>query len=331
MIDRAPENGTTALALIAQSHLPAIVNAAGDRARLRFVEFFTANVSNNNTRRAYAKAAAQFFAWCSAYGVSSIAEVQTLHVATYIQELAQTASIPTVNARLSALRHLFDWFVVGQVIGVNPAASVRPRRYAVRKGKTAVLERDEVRRLLASIDTTTYIGLRDRALIGLMAYTFARIGAALAMKVDDVFIKGHRHWVRLLEKCGKPHELPCHHNLEVYMIEYIQGTGVRGVPKSPLFRACRHNGELSPLPLRQAKAHAMVRRRARAAGIETPIGNHSFRATGITAYLSEGGTLEIAAAWPIMRQRARRSSMIAAKTTTRSRKLNASVTSPCCR
>jgi integrase len=103
--------------------------------------------------------------------------------------------------------------------------------------------------------------------------------------------------VRLREKGGKRHEMPCHHTLEDYLHAYLDGTGIAGDPKGPLFRTIgRGTGRLSRTPLPQANAHAMVRRRATAAGIATRIGNHSFRATGITAYLKNGGTLENAAA-----------------------------------
>jgi integrase/recombinase XerC len=144
--------------------------------------------------------------------------------------------------------------------------------------------------------------LRDRALIGLMVYSFARVGAALAMKVEDVFVQNRRLWVRLHEKGGKHHEMPCHHNLEIYLHEYLERTGIAGDAKGALFRTIelkgrgRSPGVLSQSPLPQPNAHAMIRRRAAAAGIATLVGNHTFRATGITAYLKNGGVLENAAA-----------------------------------
>nr|WP_255461841.1 tyrosine-type recombinase/integrase [Methylosinus sp. RM1] len=139
--------------------------------------------------------------------------------------------------------------------------------------------------------------MRDRALIALMVYSFARVGAALAMKVEDAYMQNRRLWVRLHEKGGKRHEMPCHHNLESYLHAYIDGCGLGDDPKGFLFRTIgRGTGELTATPLPQANAYAMIRRRALAAGIATKIGNHSFRATGITAYLKNGGTLEKAAA-----------------------------------
>lgn len=277
--------------------LPALIHEAGDHAQLRFMEFFTSNIRNSNTRRAYGRAVADFLQWCQEVGVGSITQVQPLHVAAWIELLSQQVSAPTVKQRLAALKHLFDWLVTGQVIPTNPAASVRGPRHTARQGKTPVLDAMEARQLLDSIDISTPAGLRDRALIGLMVFSFARIGAALAMKVEDLYIQNRRLWVRLKEKGGKRHEMPCHHALEEYLHTYLDQTGIGSDPKGPLFRTIkRGTDQLSNTPLHQSNAHAMVRRRAKAAGIETQIGNHTFRATGITAYLKNGGTIEIAAA-----------------------------------
>ncbi len=284
------------LAPLSSLPIPSLIVVAGDRARTRFLEFFAANIRNRNTRRAFAQAIREFLAWCESAGVASIADVKPLHVAAYIEQLGRERSAPTVKQRLAAIRHLFDWLVTGQVMPVNPASSVRGPSHSVKRGKTPVLDPAEARALLDSIDVTTPVGLRDRALIGLMVYSFARIGAALAMKVEDVFVRNRRLWVRLHEKGGKRHEMPCHHNLEAYLQAYIDGCALAGDPKGALFRTIgRGTDELTATPLPQANAYAMIRRRAAAAGIETKIGNHTFRATGITAYLKNGGTLEKAA------------------------------------
>jgi site-specific recombinase XerD len=278
------------------SALPVLIARAGDRASRRFLEFFAANIRNVHTRRAYGRAVADFLAWCGDNQVRSIEAVQPLHVAAWIEMQQKELSAPTVKQRLAALRHLFDWLVTGQIVPVNPAASVRGPSHAVKVGKTPVLEPEEARALIDSIDVATHAGLRDRALIALMVYSFARISAALGMKVEDVFTQNRRQWVRLREKGGKPHAMPCHHNLETYLAAYIDGAGLAGDPKGALFRTIgRGTGLLTRTPLPQRNAHAMIRRRAAAAGIATKLGNHSFRATGITAYLKNGGTLEKAA------------------------------------
>ena len=285
------------LAPITARASPTLIAAAGKRAKLRFFEFFSANIRNLHTRRAYAQATREFLVWCERMGVPSVAAVQPVHVATYIEQLNRERAASTVKQRLAALRHLFDWLVVGQVIATNPAGSVRGPQHIVKKGKTPVLSPKEARRLLDCIDLSTQPGLRDRALIGLMIYSFARIGAALAMKVEDLYVQNRRLWVRLHEKGGKRHEMPCHHNLESYLEAYLDGSGIRQDPKGPLFRTIGRNTRLlTRTPLPQANAYAMIRRRAAAAGIKTRIGNHTFRATGITAYLKNGGTLEQAAA-----------------------------------
>jgi site-specific recombinase XerD len=277
--------------------LPALVAAAGERAGMRFLEFFAANIRNPHTRRAYARTADEFLAWCASAGVPSIAAVQPVHVATWIEAGTRELAAPSVKQRLAAIRHLFDWLVTGQVVPVNPAASVRGPRHVVTSGQTPVLDPSEARALLDSINTAKVAGLRDRALVGLMVYSFARIGAALGMSVEDVFTQNRRLWVRLREKGGKRHAMPCHHNLEEYLTGYLDGAGLRGDPKGPLFRTIgRGTSQLTRTVLPQANAYAMIRRRATAAGIATKLGNHSFRATGITAYLKNGGTLEKAAA-----------------------------------
>ena len=220
-----------------------------------------------------------------------------VHVATWIEAGTRELAAPSVKQRLAALRHLFDWLVNGQVMPLNPAHTVRGPRHVVTCGQTTVLDPSEARELLDSIDTSKHAGLRDRALIALMIYSFARIGAALGMMVEDVYTQNRRLWVRLREKGGKRHAMPCHHNLEEYLIAYLDGAGLRADPKGPVFRTIgRGTGKLTRTVLPQANAYAMIGRRAAAAGIATKLGNHSFRATGITAYLKNGGTLEKAAA-----------------------------------
>jgi len=116
-----------------------------------------------------------------------------------------------------------------------------------------VLDATEARQLLDSIDVTTPIGLRDRALIALMVFSFARVGAALAMRVDDVYRQHRRLWVPLREKGGKQHEMPCHHTLEVYLHAYLEGAGIGAEGKGPLFRTIqRGTGHLSTTALPQA-------------------------------------------------------------------------------
>jgi site-specific recombinase XerD len=278
------------------SLVPALIAARGPHAGRRFIEFFTANIRNPNTRKAYYRAASEFFKWCDQADLGLL-DIEPVHVAVWVESLGHGFSPPSVKQWLAAVRMLFDWLVVGQVLAVNPAAAVRGPKHVVRIGKTPVLAAPEARLLLDSINTKTVIGLRDRALIGLLVFTFARIGAALGMTVADVFWQHRRLWVRLHEKGGKQHSMPCHHNLESYLQDYIETAGLAINREGPLFRtAYRRTKTLTDRRMTQSDAWRMLQRRAREAGIPTAVCNHTFRATGITAYLDNGGSLENAQA-----------------------------------
>jgi site-specific recombinase XerD len=286
---------------------PATLFTPTPKAAKRVLEFFTAQINNDHTRRAYLNATRRFAEWCEGSGIQQLADVEAFHVAAFVKELQGQLSPPTVKQHLAALRMLFDWLVTGHVLDANPAHAVRGPKYVVKKGKTPVLAADEARELLDDIETVRktvldggavaeepdVVGLRDRALIAVMVYTFARVSAVLQMKVKDYFVQRRRGCVRLHEKGGKEHEVPCHHNLEQYLDEYIEAAGLASDPEGLLFRTTgRKTGKQHQM--KQQDAYRMIQRRARAAGIETRIGNHTFRATGITAYLKNSGKLECA-------------------------------------
>jgi integrase/recombinase XerD len=274
-------------------YLPAVIIDAGENASRRFVEFFTANIRNKNTRMAYARALAPFFRWCEERGVGLHA-VQPVTVAAYIEN--HQGSKPTVKQHLAAIRMLFDWLVTGQVVPANPAASVRGPKYVVRRGKTPVLKAEQARRLLDAIDTQSIAGLRDRALIGVMVYSFARVSAVTGMRVEDYYLNGKRWWIRLHEKGGKRHEVPAHHNAEAYLDAYLEAAGISLQKKSPLFRTINKYRRLTDSPMYRSDVLRMIKRRAEGAGLPATTCCHTFRATGITAYLENGGTIERAQA-----------------------------------
>jgi hypothetical protein len=164
--------------------VPALVADLGDEAAWRYVKFFTANIRNPNKRRAYLRACNQFLGGCEDRGLT-LAAIRPHDVATYIEELQAAVQSPSVKQQLAAIRMLFNWLVTGQVVPSNPAAAVRGPKHVVKTGKTPVLEADAWRKLLKSIPTGTLRDLRDRALIATLTYSFARITAALKMKVED--------------------------------------------------------------------------------------------------------------------------------------------------
>ena len=287
----------TVVAASADLVVPAIVADAGEHAARRFLEFFAATIRNKNTRMAYLHAVGRFFAWCDHHRIGQLTDIEPLHVAAYIEALGGNFEKPTVKQHLAAIRMLFDWLVTGQIVATNPAHSVRGPKHVVKTGKTTVLDADQARKLLDSIDTSTVVGLRDRALISVMTFAFARISAVVAMRVGDYYPNGKRWWVRLHEKGGKRHEMPAHHNLEAYLDAYIEAAGIRGADKAPLFRsAAGRTGTLTEKPMNRVDAWRMVQRRAADLGTRVKIGCHTLRATGITAYLEAGGTLENAQA-----------------------------------
>jgi site-specific recombinase XerD len=301
-------NAIPGAGIISQIALPAIITTAGEDAVTRFAEYFTAHIRNPHTRRAYYRNAIDFLRWCEDRGLRDLASVKPVLVAAYIEQLQHNYAKPSVKQKLATLRMLFDWLVTGQVIAVNPAHAVRGPKHIVQKGKTPVLTAEETRTLLDSIPIErvtgidpegkdikgpNLLGLRDRAIIAAMVYTFARVGAVVAMTGADYYAQGKRAWLRLHEKGGKQHEMPAHHLLEEYIDAYIQAAGLAGDEKGPLFRTAPGTGTtLTRNPMRTADVWRMIRRRIRQTQIRTKAGCHSFRATGITCYLEGKGTLE---------------------------------------
>ncbi len=286
----------TAVILSPASDLsPAPLYAPTPKAKRRVAEFFTTQINSDHTRKAYLNASRRFAAWCEEYGIQELSSVEPIHIAAFVKALEKDFSAPTVKQHLAALPMLFDWLVIRHILDMNRAHAVRGPKHVLRKGKTPVLSPEEIRQLLDSVEAETLMGLRDRALIALMAYTFARVGAVLRMRVEDSFIQGRRSWVRLQEKGGKEHQVPCHHRLDEYLHAYIDQAGIGTDLKGSLFRSMTSKAgtALTENRLFQQDVYTMIRNRAAAAKIKTPrVGCHSLRATGITAYMKNGGRLK---------------------------------------
>ena len=243
-------------------------------------------------------------------------------MAAYVQ--THPGSVPTVKQHLAAIRALCDWLVVHQVLPVNPAAAVRGPKHVVTKGATPVLTPAETRALLDRIDAGSLVGLRDRALLSVLVYSFARVSAAVGMRRQDYFRQGTRGWLRLHEKGGKRHDVPAHHRAEEAVEAYLVAAGGIEDVKAPLFQSVDRAGRLSGRPLTRRAVLAMIKRRAAAAGLPASTCCHTFRATGITAYLSNGGTPSTPSGLPAMRRRRRRSCTTGRRTRSRSTRSNAS-------
>ena len=231
----------------------------------------------------------QFLAWCDARGLALTA-VSPLHVAAYIR--THPGSAPTVKQHLAAIRMLGDWLVVSQVLPVNPAAAVRGPKHVVTKGATPVLSPAEARRLLEAIDPGTLTGRRDRALVSVRLYSFARVSAVIGMRRQDYFRQERQGWLRLHEKGGTRHDVPAHHRAAEALDDYLARAGLDAATAA-LFQSVDPAGRrLTGRTLSRRLVLAMIKRRAAAADLPPSTCCHTFRATGITAYLSNGGTLE---------------------------------------
>jgi site-specific recombinase XerC len=191
---------------------------------------------------------------------------------------------------------LFDWLVLGQVVPTNPASSVRGPKHVVKHGKTPALSAAQARDLLDSIPGDSIVGMRDRALIATMCFSLARVGAVVGMNVEDYFQNGKRWWIRLHEKGAKRHEVPTHHNLEEYLDAYMTAAEIAEQAKEPMFRTIDMKRTLTPRRITENDVLRMVKRRAKSAGMPSSTCCHTFRATGITTFLENDGTIENAQA-----------------------------------
>lgn len=281
---------------------PAIMIRAGVPAQERFLEFFAATIRNKNTRVAYFRAVCRFLKWADERHLD-LEDIRPIHVAAYIEMFGNEEqddglpfAAPTIKQHLAAIKMLFDYLVTGQIVPFNPASAVRGPRYSTKRGKTPVLTAAEAKELIESIDTSTVIGLRDRALVGLMLYSFSRVSAVVGMRLSDVFMQGKRTWVRLHEKGGKIHEIPVHHKAEEYLDAYLDAAQIKGAPNGMLWRSTRgRSHQLTTRGMTRVDAYRMIQRRAAKAGMDAAMCNHTFRATGITVFLENGGALETAA------------------------------------
>ncbi|MEM8944770.1 MAG: tyrosine-type recombinase/integrase [Planctomycetota bacterium] len=286
------------------SYVPQVISSLGKKAQKRFVTFFTDKYRNKNTRAAYHRNACQFFEWCQVRELV-FPDIESYHVSAYVEEMLEAGKAKrSVKQHLATIRKLFDWLIVGQICSYNPAQAVEGPKVSAKKGVTPYLGEDSASEFLKSIDVSTVIGLRDRALIALMTFSFARISAAVAMNIDDYYQVGKKWKINLHEKGGKQHDMPAHHKLEEYLDTYIEAAGGfeafpeepkqgKKKPKRPLFRTTRgRSGELTNRRMSRHDAWYMIKRRAAAAGLRLAISNHSFRATGITNYMDKGGDLK---------------------------------------
>ncbi|MBE7508542.1 MAG: tyrosine-type recombinase/integrase [Planctomycetia bacterium] len=275
--------------------VPVIVADAGANARFAYAEFFGDQIASDYTRRAYRHAVHRFLKWCEAEDLD-LARIPPGGVGHYIRTLMTTdsrpASKPTRKLHLAAIRKFFDALVQRHAVALNPASSVRGPVVRNVIGKTPATDPAQARALLHSIDTSGVIGLRDRAILATLMYTACRAGAVSKLRLRDYYTDGRQHYLRFDEKGGVDRQIPCRHDLQGYIEEYIAAAPA-GDSDAPLFRtALGRTQQLSDRPFEAKDIHRMVKRRLAAAGLPTILTCHSFRATTATDLLEQGVPLE---------------------------------------
>ncbi len=269
-----------------ESGPPAIVARAGAAAVFVWDEFFTAEIRNWHTRKAYRHAVRRFLAWCEAREVE-LARITPGMVGQYMDELP--GSPPTKKQHLAAIRGLFDKLVTRHVVLLNPAASVRGERYQVIEGKTPEISAVQARALLASIDTDHVVGLRDRAIIGVMIYTAARVGAVAKLQAKHFEHDGAQYCLRFDEKGGKSRLIPVRHDLEGFVREYVDAADLRAAKDTPLFRSTvRKTKRFTANAMTAVDMCRMVKRRMKDAALPGHLSPHSFRVATLTDLLEQG-------------------------------------------
>lgn len=271
--------------------LPQIVVDAGQPALTAWKDFFDGKLANTNTRTAYSRAVRQFLAWCDQEELDMVS-IRAGDVGRYLRE--HTGSLSTKKQHLSALRRFFNLLVERHIVVINPAAVAETERYQVIEGKTPEITIDQARLLLASIETDSVVGLRDRAITATLIYTAARAGAVAKLKIDHFYFIGDQYCLRFIEKGGKSREIPVRHNLEGYLKEYMQASGLEGATKNaPLFRtAVRKEKRLTENGMSGFDIYRMMTRRMKKAGLPSQLTPHSFRVTTATDLLDQGIPLE---------------------------------------
>ncbi|HEY1067445.1 MAG TPA: tyrosine-type recombinase/integrase [Pirellulales bacterium] len=282
---------SSSLELASAVPLPSAITALGEAGRFCWEEFFSANLRNKHTRRAYTHAVTRFLNWIEPQQIA-LPRVTPGLVGAYLD--AHPGSVPTKKVQLAALRAFLDLLVTRHLLVLNPAASVRGERYSVVEGKTPAMPREHAKRVLDAVDLSRPVGLRDRAILCTCLYTAARDGAIAALRLGDLRFDGVQYSLRFLEKGGKAREIPVRSTLQESLRAYLASFDWQaGRKDEPLFRSVAgRSGELTDRPIQAIDIYRMLKRRLKAAGLPTSYSPHSFRVSVITDLLEQGVPLE---------------------------------------
>lgn len=283
---QAPATRSTAV-----SDAPQLVSSAGTAAQFAYDEFFLGRIRNPYTRKSYRHAVHRFLGWCGEHELE-LHQIAPKHVGLYLDEVPYAPS--TKNVHLAGLRHFFDELVVRHVVVLNPALSVRSERYQVVEGKTPEISVKQARMLLGAIDTSHVVGLRDQAIVAILIYTAARIGAVAKLRRGHLYDDGEQHYLRFAEKSGKSREIPVRHDLQGFLGEYLRTSRLMEADAAwPLFpTTLGRSKRLTENPMSAHDMGRMVKRRMRDAGLPKRLSPHSIRVATITNLLEQNLPLE---------------------------------------
>ena len=281
-----------AVAKLRTAECPSIILQAGGAARFAWDEFFEGEVRNPQTKKAYRHAVRVFLAWCEMQEVE-LAQITPGMVGKYFN--GHSGGPATKKQHLAAVRKLFDTLVVRHAVIFNPALSVRTERHQVIEGKTPEIGVEQARTLLRSIETSNVVGLRDRAILAVLIYTAARVGAVSKLNLRHLANDGMQWTLRFDEKGGKSREIPVRHDLEGFLLAYRNVAGLGDGPKdSPLFRSVAGRTKmLTENRMSAIDMCRMMKRRLKDAGLPLRLSPHSFRVTTITDLLDQGEIDEV--------------------------------------
>ncbi|MEM7785676.1 MAG: tyrosine-type recombinase/integrase [Planctomycetota bacterium] len=270
--------------------IPKIISVHGAAANFAWEEFFSGQIRNPNTRKAYLTAVRQFLSWIEKSEIE-LPSITPGLIGMYFDQ--HPGSAPTKKLHMSAIRGLFDTLVLRHVIVLNPALSVRTEKYSAAEGKTPDLTTQQVRKLLASINLASQIDYRDHAIISTLIFTAARVGAIARLQVKDFVDEGHRYTLNFVEKRGKHRSIPVRHELGDSISKYLETVFLGQKREGSLFRsAIGKSGRLSERAISAIDICRMLKRRLDSAGLPTKFSPHSFRSCAATDLLTQGVPLD---------------------------------------
>jgi integrase len=309
MIEDAGEGSReiTEVVFTAADITPSLSESKREKAAEALLNVLDGQIRNIHTRAAYKRAWKAFFEFCALYKLE-LERIKPYHFELWMkyntgntEAKRRPLATATLRQHLAGIRLLFDSLLEQGIVDLNPAARAKAPRLQRESSHTPVFEEEEIKAFMGSIKPDSLISIRDKALFSVLIYTWARVSAVVALRIEDYYERKGTRWLRLAEKRGKIHEVPVHSRAREAIDQWLTSSGLGDNPAAPLFPAFYGKNKLAETQNPKALRHMhptsvwkLVQLRALASGIKKRVCCHSFRATGITEYMNRGGTLEVA-------------------------------------